>query len=382
MMKRIIISLLTACLLPVSGLWAQDFQYSQPTQFYLNPAFVGNSNLKCHKTDGYLTGSNFKFSNTTRSQWNNRFIGNLSSIELAGAKSEWSFGGFLQNDILKDVNFESQYLALATSYKVEIERKKFQLRFGYQIGFGRRNIRKSNFNFGDEFNGSGFNLSTTSENPSTGQAKGYIDYSSLGLLAVVGNYTIGVSGHHLTNPVISMWDGSDKLNRRFSIHLMKLMKFRNSRGARDLVYFTSEFKQLGTSQQLNLGLFYEMKRSAIDKTQSRFILGGTFRGVPMKIAPDGLTQSDAIIFHTAWQRGTVRLGYSFDAPVSKSRVFGNSHEISISYQWSKVECQTKEPPTDIGCPPALEMTDREIRRRTKNKSGRIKVWSVFDIIFN
>ncbi len=382
-MKQIIISFVVACLLPTLQLGAQDFQYSQPTQFYLNPAFVGNSNLKCSKTDGYLSGSNFKFSNTTRSQWNNRFVGNLSSIELASAKSDWSFGSYLQSDVLKDVNFESQYLALATSYKIENQTKFFQLRFGYQIGFGRRNIRKSNFNFGDEFNGSGFDFSTTSENPSTGIAKGYIDYSSLGLLAVAGNYTLGISGHHLTNPLISMWGGSDKLNRRFSIHLMKSMHFRNSSRARDIVYFTSEFKQLGTSQQLNLGLFYEMKRSLIDKTQSRFVFGTSFRGVPVKIAPDGLTQSDAIIFHTAWQRGTVRLAYSFDAPVSKSRVFGNSHEISLSYQWAKVECQSKEPPTDIGiCPLAQNITNRKIKNRTLNKSGRIKVWSLIGIIFN
>jgi type IX secretion system PorP/SprF family membrane protein len=348
---------------------AQDFQYSQPFEasMYLNPSFTGSSNFKCTSFKNRLSGANFRFSSLTRSQWNGKFIGNFIGLEHGIVGSNWSFGTFIQIDRLTQVGLNNQYFALISSYTVSDD--DLILKFGYQFGVGNRFLGKENFDFADEFNGAGFDYATTSENPSLGISKMYIDYSSIGLNLRKGLFSIGLAAHHLTQPRNSLWGGDDRLDRKFSVQFIKgieLQSFKESRRkAADYFYFVGTFKNQGTNNQLDLGAFLEIGRRIYGFHFQKFSLGSWFRGVPIKKSPDNFGQRDVVVVQVAWQRDLLRFSYSYDIPVSRSRVFGRSHEISISYQFSNGQCRDKLPPPPLPC-------SHETR---KTRTGGIKtVW--------
>jgi type IX secretion system PorP/SprF family membrane protein len=355
----------------------QDFQYSQPfeSSMYLNPAFTGSSNFRCNGFKDWFHPANIRIASLSRSQWKSRFISNYTGIEHTVIGSNWAFGTFVQNDQLTNTKFNTQYLALLTSYTFSQEDIMF--RFGYQLGIGRRFLGQKNFDFGDEFNGSGFNLSTTGEDPSVGQSISYLDFSSIGINLRKGLLSIGFSAHHLTKPKISVWGGSDKLNRKFSVQIIKgieLQSFKESgRKASDYLYFVSTFKNQGGSNQLDLGAYLEVGRRIQNHHFQTISVGGWFRGIPVKSAPDNEVQRDVVVVQGAWQRDLLRVSYSYDIPVSKAQTFGHSHEISISFQYSNGQCRDKRPPPLMPC-------NHETR---KSKRGGIKVvWRALTNIFS
>ncbi len=352
-MKQIVIRLLMVCLLPVSGLWAQDFQYSQPFEasMYLNPAFTGSSNFKCNGFKNWFSGANLRISSLNRSQWGGQFIGNYLGLEHGVIGSNWAFGAFFQNDQLTANNLNNQYLGLLSSYS--FTKDNLMLRFGYQLGLGRRFLGKKNFNFADEFNGSGFDFASTSEDPAAGNFRSFLDYSSIGLNLRKGQLSLGIAAHHLGKPKISLWNGEDKLNRKFSVQLIKgieLQSFKESRReAMDNLYLVGTFKNQGKSNQLDLGAFLEVGRKLRKYHFQKISVGGWFRGIPVQQSPDSLIQRDAVVIQGAWQRDLLRVAYSYDIPVSRAGVFGRSHEISVSFQFSNEKCRDKIPPPPIPC---------------------------------
>ena len=366
MKHKIKLSLL-AFLLPLGLLRSQDFQYSQPFEasMYLNPAFTGSSNYKCSGFKSWLNGANLRLSSLNRSQWNGRHLGNFIGLEHGVVGSNWSFGTFFQNDQLVTTKLNSQYFALLSAYTFSDD--DLMLRFGYQFGMGRRFLGQDNFNFADEFNGSGFDYATTRENPSAGNSRFYLDYSSVGLNLRKGLLSLGIAAHHLTRPNISMWGGDDKMNRKYSIQLIKgieLQSFKESRRkASDYFYIVGTFKNQGRSNQLDLGAFLEIGRKIQRHHFQKISFGGWFRGIPVQQSPDSLVQKDAVVIQGTWQRDLLRVSYSYDIQVSSAGVFGRSHEISVSFQYSSGHCREKAPPPPLPC-------SHETR---KSKSGGVKV---------
>ena len=361
MKMRILILTLLSILMLMERVSAQDFQYSQPFEasMYLNPAFTGSSNFKCSNFKNQFSGANLRFSSLSRSQWNGRFLGNFTGIEHGIIGSNWSFGAFFQGDQLLTTKLNNQYFALISAYTISDNDLMF--RFGYQFGIGRRSSNQKNFDFADEFNGSGFDYATTAENPSLGLSKTYLDFSSVGINLRKGLLSLGISGHHLAQPNISIWNGQDKLIRKFSVQVIKgveLRSFKESRRkASDYFYLIGTYKNQGKNNQLDLGAFLEIGRKIQNHHFQKISLGGWFRGIPVQTSPDSLIQRDAVVIQGSWQRDLLRISYSYDIPVSKSGIFGRSHEISFSFQYSNGKCRDKAPPPPLPCNPSTRKSN-------------------------
>jgi hypothetical protein len=165
--------------------------------------------------------------------------------------------------------------------------------------------------------------------------------------------SLGVAAHHLTQPNISVWGGNDKLNRKFSVQLIKrieLLSFKESqKKGSDNLYLVTTYKNQGKNNQLDLGAFLEVGRKMQNHHFQKISMGGWFRGIPVQTSPDSLIQRDAVVIQAAWQRDLLKISYSYDIPVSKAGIFGRSHEISISFQYSNGKCRDRVPPPPIPC---------------------------------
>jgi type IX secretion system PorP/SprF family membrane protein len=342
---------------------------------YLNPAFTSAATFHCNDFKKWFSPGNIRFTSSFRNQWSGKYLSNLTCFEHSSIGSNWSFGSFLQTDQIPEINLLNQYMGLAAAYGISED--DFTLKFGYQIGLGRRNLNKINFNFADEFNGTGFNLSSTQEVPEAGSGITYFDYSSIGINLRKGLFSLGLAGHHLTKPKFSLWGGSENLSRKFSIQLIKAIELQSLRDSRnkamDLLFLVGTYKYQGGSNQLDVGAYLEIGRKQPNDHFHKFSLGSWFRGIPVKSSLDGSFQRDVVVLQGAFQRDLIRVAYSYDIPISKARVFGKTHEVSISYQYSNAACRSKVPPPTMPCN----------HKRRKSKVGGIKkVWGGFLNIFS
>jgi hypothetical protein len=79
-------------------------------------------------------------------------------------------------------------------------------------------------------------------------------------------------------------------------------------------------------------------------TNEPFVAGILYRGFPIaKKGADGLISQDALVFLLGYKQDGFKLGYSFDAGLSKIGLLGGgSHEISLSYQHAKKGCKRRK----------------------------------------
>lgn len=339
-------------------LCAQDFQYSQPfaVPIYLNPAFTGNGIMDCNNSRKWYKKENFRFAFQHRNQWFSGVNGNYNSSLAAfdyswgrlGRKKtgnlNWSFGGFVQNDYLSKARLNSLYAGLTVSVDVPLLDDNKSLKFGYQIAGGNRSLSKPNFDWGDEFNGSGFNFNSSEENPAVGNSQFYGDIASVGGLYGTKNFFVGFSWHHIANPNISMWNGRDRLNEKISAHgglilSPKMAKFGKPSRQKNRIFIVSSFKQQNGSQQWDFGAYIQHTRKTWNG--GNLMLGTWYRGIPFRKAPDNFVQNDAVVSSLGLRVNTLTIFFSYDIPISKAAIFGRSMEISISYQYTTTGCRTR-----------------------------------------
>jgi len=365
MIRNHIILILSLSL--ISIVKAQDFQFSQPfsSSIYLNPAFTGNGILVCTEIKEWKELANFKGTAQFRTQWNGKFQSSLAAIEHSRQKSNWSFGVYFINDVLNPIHLTNNYTAICASVNVAKD-PDWIVKFGYQLGFGNRFLSQKNFDFADEFNGTGFNTSTTAENPFTGISKFYIDLASIGILIQHKSLFLGASGYHLSQPNNSLWNGEDVLKRKLAIQGGVVLDFKTARSTRQSLpsgyrlYLVSTFKNQAGSQQWDGGSYIEYATPVGDQYYLLH-LGGWYRGIPLRKAPDKFAQNDAFVAIFGIQRNMIRLLYSYDVPLSNALNFGISHEISILAQITSHKCRRDRP---FGAIPCNAKTKYKGRSRT------------------
>jgi type IX secretion system PorP/SprF family membrane protein len=358
-MKRSILCLsLAFFFLNGINIQGQDFQYSQPfaVPLYLNPAFTGNGIMDCDNSRKWYQKENFRFACQHRNQWLSGTNGNYSSSLAAfdyswgriGRKKtgnlNWSFGGFVQNDFLSRARLNSLFAGLTISVDVPLLDDNRSLKFGYQLAGGSRSIAKPNFDWGDEFNGSGFNLNTTDEIPAEGNSRLYGDIASVGGLYGTKNFFIGAAWHHIARPNISMWNGSDRLREKLSVHGGLILSPRMSWFGRpsrhkSRIFIVSSFKQQAGFQQWDFGAYLQHTQKSWKG--GNVMVGTWYRGIPVKKAPDAFVQNDAMVASFGLKFNTLTIFYSYDFPISRSAVFGKSMEISLAYQYTSTGCRTR-----------------------------------------
>jgi type IX secretion system PorP/SprF family membrane protein len=201
-----------------------------------------------------------------------------------------------------------------------------------QGGLGQRNINFDNFDFPDEFNGTGQYTRTSNEKfPSNNFA--YPDLST-GL-----NYTYspkrnkslyaGVAIHHLLSPNIAFFDkveagGTKQLERKYSAHVSAQLPL----GLRNFILPRAFFALQGGHAQLNLGTNFRLQFT--DYGTSAVHFGAWGRGV----RSDKTIGFDAAALMVGFELNNFLLGLSYDLNLKGLGAYNRNQsafEFSLGY---------------------------------------------------
>jgi type IX secretion system PorP/SprF family membrane protein len=264
--------------------------YSNPV--YLNPAFTGSN--KCPRIV-----SNY------RNQWPG-FSGDFITTSITYDQYVDALKGGLGIVLLSDQiakTLQSNEASFVYSYHQHLTRK-FTLNFGMQGTYIQKSVDKNNLTFGDMIHprrGFVFSSNDILSNPAP---VNIFDFSA-GLLGYTDKFYFGIASHHLTEPEISLMEGSASssnksiLDRRYTVH----MGTEISLGSKSI--FTEEneslspsllFVQQGDFQQLNVGLYY---------TKGNYVVGAWYR------------EGDSFIITLGMDTKVLRIGYSYDLTTSQ-----------------------------------------------------------------
>ena len=287
--------------------------YSNPV--YLNPAFTGTN--KCPRIV-----SNY------RNQWPG-FSGDFITTSITYDQYVDALKGGLGIVLLSDQiakTLQSNEASFIYSYHQHLTRK-FTINFGMQGTYIQKSVNKNNLTFGDMIHprrGFVFSSNDILSNPAP---VNIFDFSA-GLLGYTDKFYFGIASHHLTEPEISLMEGSASssnksiLDRRYTIHMGTEISLVSKS------IFTEEneslspsllFVQQGDFQQLNIGLYY---------TKGNYVVGAWYR------------EGDSFIVTLGMDTKVLRIGYSYDLTTSQLGAYsGGSHELSVAL---KVYCAPKK----------------------------------------
>ncbi len=160
-----------------------------------------------------------------------------------------------------------------------------------------------------------------------------------------------MAAHHIREPNQSFVDGESPLPRKVSVHGGYRFPLRagtygkgeTSRGAERSISPTFNYRSQGNFDQLDLGLYF---------TVEPIIFGLWYRGIPVKSAEGGGSNTESLIFMTGLRKDRLTMGYSFDYTLSELGIgSGGAHEISIVYTF---KASSKRKPSryvrELRCP--------------------------------
>ncbi|MBC7920639.1 MAG: type IX secretion system membrane protein PorP/SprF [Ferruginibacter sp.] len=319
-MKKIYV-LLWALLLLVKTARAQDPQYSQfyAAPLYLNPAFAGttddsrvmfNHRIQWPKLDAVFTTSGFGV--------DHNFERYNSGVGLLVTNDQISASG------LKSLDLGAQY-----SYNLKLSQKT-AFRAGFQLSYVNRSIDYSRFVFNDQLSEWGPNGRLTTE-VFDASAVSFADISSGGLF-YGERWWFGFAAHHVNRPGQSFMKGESRLPMKGSLHtgykfyIDKLSRTKDIEKEREKsVTLCANYKAQGEFDQLEVGMY---------TNYNVFVLGGWYRGLPIKPYKQGLSNHESIVVLTGFRYKGLNMGYSHDLTISQlAGATGGAHEISIAYDF-------------------------------------------------
>ncbi len=290
-------------------LWGQDPEFSQffANPLYLNPAFAGTSEQP-------------RMALNYRNQWPRQqaaFVTYALSYDQLWKKTNTGLG--LQ--VMRDQEFNNIINRHSVSFSYA-----YHLQLGFEsfmtLGLQGDLVLKQ-FNAGSLIFPSGIDqlTGTVYEWIPAGNADERRFYPDFGVGAVGqhGEFFWGAAVHHLTQPDESILEGDQegKVPAKITVHAGARMH-RLHYGLLSRVFTLSPnilYQQQGTFKQLNLGLYM------IEKS---FLFGAWFRN-NIDVRPDALIAMAGIAHNR------LKVGYSFDLPLSRMAQFSyGSHEISLT----------------------------------------------------
>jgi len=314
--------------------FAQDAQFSQffSAPVLTNPAFAGNMEYDCKDLK-----SNLKATLNSRRQWGN-FQTDAISLEYFNKKKRTGLAFIAQNHRVGEARLQSTLIGLVASYKLQLN-SQWNFNSGLQISMGNRNLGFSNLKFTDQFTDEGYNGKQTIDNTKNTASVFYPDVSAGGIV-FSRDFWMGVSFHHLNMPNISNLGHTERLPIKFAIQGGYKFEFRSNRTFGNFKKDISlkpvyQLRFQGPFNQMDLGMYY---------TNEPLVLGVMYRGIPVgKKGADNLISQDAIVLLLGYKQDGFKLGYSFDAGLSKIGLLGGgSHEISLSFQYAKKGCKRRK----------------------------------------
>lgn len=320
---------------------AQDVQFSQyyNSTLYSNPAFAG-------------TGENTRIGLNYRTQWTN-ISKPYTTMALWGdhliETARSGVGLMIMRDAQGQARINSTLINASYSYLVPLD-NGWAFRPGLQVGMMIRNAGYANALFGDQLdnNGATGNASTDpilQYNPT----KVFADIGAGGLI-YNSNFWFGLGFNHINTPnqTFSNIDGFN-LPMRTSIQtgyklILNKSKFRNYRNteSKDISLTpTLNFKNQGSNNQLDIGVYY---------TFEPIMFGLWYRGIPL-FDNHGKPNNEALIPMIGFIQKGWTFTYSYDYTISSltTKQSGGAHEISLIYEF-KVPYRKSGIQRRIPCP--------------------------------
>lgn len=304
--------------------WAQMPQYSQfyANALYLSPAFAGSE----HATRGILA---------YRNQWPGleaNYITTTASVDHHFTSFHSGVALMVSYDNITPSNLKTTEVSAVYSYEAELT-KKIILRMGIQPSFVNRRIDAQSLTFGSQYSNNGYVGGDNNEDLSNSSFS-YVDFAA-GALLTSNNFWAGLSIHNLTRPNQSFYEIGYEEDKRLpaKISLFGGYKFMLSpewkrryvdkENEEKSISPTFLYKSQGKSDQLDLGVYGRINSLA---------LGLLYRGITFKRYDTDESNRDALIFIVGLVLKNIRVGYSYDATLSKLTMdTGGSHEITLVY---------------------------------------------------
>lgn len=317
-----------------TNLNAQDAQFSQyfAAPVLINPAFAGNMEFDCKDLK-----SNLKATLNNRRQWGNFHTDALTG-EYFNKKKRIGLAFLAQNQRINTAKLINTSFGVVASYKLALN-SEWNFNSGLQLAVANRSLGVSGLKFTDQFSDEGFTGRQTIDNVRNSESIFYPDIG-LGGIFYTSNFWSGLSIHHVNMPNISNLGLVQRLPMRFSLQGGYKYEFRSNRTFGNFKKDISlrpvyQFRVQGPFNQLDFGMYY---------TNEPFVVGLMYRGVPIgKTGADGLVSQDAVVLLLGFKQDGFKLGYSFDAGLSKIGLQGGgSHELSLSYQYVKKGCKRRK----------------------------------------
>ena len=308
-------NILFICMVFSTGLWAQDYHFSQfwAAPMNINPAFAGVNNGDLRVISNY------------RTQWAAispqpyKTIG--ASLEMMipprrSAKDFWGIGFNFNNDKAGVGNLKTTQGNFTLSYSKPLSRNTNLISLGVQLGGGSRSIDFSGFSWDAQYNGVEYDPALPSKEPGLSQPNvSYIDVST-GMLwsyCPSKNFRMnsGVSLYHINRPELSFTGQKDAQSMRITYHGSAQIISNNRSIIPSVLYM-----QQGPQRLLNagIGMRYRLQdRSKFTGYESETaIYGGVFYRL-----------KDAAYVVMRIDYGDFGFGVSYDLNVSNLTVASN-----------------------------------------------------------
>ncbi|QZE14284.1 PorP/SprF family type IX secretion system membrane protein [Halosquirtibacter laminarini] len=310
-LKRVFLCItLTASVLAVK---AQDAHFSQffaaPT--YLSPSLAGS-------TGGLRFAANY------RNQWPgipNAYNNFSVSGDIYVNTLKSGFGALIWRDNAGTADLSTTHVGFQYTYRLQISDSWTWIP-GLEFAFVQKSIDGSKANLGSDITNGGGNgayLETSKQS--------YADFKFSSFF-YNRKYWAGINVFHLTQPSYSFTDQGTKVPMNIMLFGgVNIWRQKAQRASQPRSFCVSyRLMHQDNFNQLDLGGYWFNRN---------FEVGAWWRGVPVfnNSVQGHLIDSDAIVLSAAFMMGHMRIGYSYDVPISSfSLTSAGAHEISIVYE--------------------------------------------------
>lgn len=311
---------------------AQDIHFSQYTNtpLFLNPAMAGSTKdiqvIMNYKDQWksvatpYRTYAISADSRYTKKKWEKGFLG---------------FGINIFSDKAGDAEMGTTQGNISLAYHVFLSRNS-TFGGGLQAGFGQKSIKYDKLQWGNQYDGTGFNSALPSGEPVGANSFTYPDFSA----GLVWNYgygqktlssndafkaTVGASMQHINEPRQSFYNpNNDRLYSKYVGHIVTEIGIKNTNG---VLVPSVLYQRQGPSQEIIVGTMikYLLKE---DSKYTGFVkgaavsLGGHYRA------------KDAFIVSSLIEMANYAIGLSYDVNTSSLKEASSGRggfEICLKY---------------------------------------------------
>jgi type IX secretion system PorP/SprF family membrane protein len=324
--------LIVACfLLVMQDADGQDVSFSQfyANPLYVNPALAG-------------TGDCSRLIFNYRNQWPS-IPGNFVTYSASGDHYIRALSGgiglIFTSDNAGSNAVNTMRISGIYSYHLQIG-SQVMLNAGFEGTFHQQRLKWEDLIYPDMIDPVTGNVDpgSSAELPMENKTIRIPDFATGFVLGIGEKYFIGIAAHHLAQPKLNYYEGSDdnRLYRKYTLHAGARFNLSNSDYIAESVklYFSPNvLVQLQqNAKQINFGMYIERRP---------LVAGAWYRY--------DIDNADGAIFLLGLTQRRFRLGYSYDLTLSKLQgATGGAHEVSLAIL---VNCNKKRnKPGAIKCP--------------------------------